>query len=71
MKHKSILLIIASFLLLRVSWLIHNGTFSFFSGCEIERKGQEFIVDANCLLQGKLPKLSLKESVDAVRGDIK
>lgn len=70
MSYKSILLIIASVLLLRVSWLIHNGAISFFSDCTIERSGKDFILDATCLLEGKLPKLSLKASVDAVRNDI-
>lgn len=70
MKQKSIYLIIWSFLLLRVSWLIHNGALSFFSRCHIQRNEQEFILDAACLLQDKLPKLSLQESVDTLRNDI-
>ena len=70
MKRQSIWLIIWSFLLLRVSWLIHNGALSFFSSCHIQRNGQEFILDAACLLQGKLPKLSLQESIDTLRNDI-
>lgn len=58
-------------MLLRVSWLIHNGALSFFSGCDIQRDEQGFLLDAACLLQGKLPKLSLQESVDTLRNDIK
>lgn len=71
MKRQSIYLIIWSFLLLRVSWLVHNGALSFFSRCHIQRKGQEFILDAACLLQGKLPKLTVQESIDTIRNDIK
>ena len=71
MKKTNIYLIIWSVLLLRVSWLIHNGALSFFSSCHIQRNGQEFILDAACLLQGKLPKLTLQESVDTMRNDIK
>ena len=60
-----------SFLLLRIAYLLQNGYFSFFSSCKMQRKGQEFILDAACLLQGKLPKLTLQESVDTIRNDIK
>lgn len=49
---------------------MRDGTLSLFTDCQIQRKGQEFILDASCLLEGKLPKLSIQESVDAVRDDI-
>lgn len=71
MKQQNIWIVVWVLLLLRLAYLFANGTIPIPLSCHIQGQGKEFVLDANCLLQGKLPKLSFKEAVDVVWDEVK